>query len=109
MIDETMRLVRFEDMIGPVQAIGNDHVRYTIARSKAQLKQDLFVLATLNFKRNGYFVEFGATSGVDISNTCLLEFDFGWRGILAEQQPSGTRFCSTTEMPISKNASYGRS
>ena len=52
--------------------------------SKSQLKQDLFVLSELGFKRNGYFVEFGATNGVDLSNTYLLEKKFGWFGIVAE-------------------------
>ncbi len=51
---------------------------------KSQLGQDLFVLYTLRWKRGGYFVEFGATNGVDLSNTYLLEKDFGWTGILAE-------------------------
>jgi FkbM family methyltransferase len=55
-----------------------------IPRSKAQLRQDLFVLSELNFKNNGYFIEFGATNGIDLSNTFLLEKEFGWRGILAE-------------------------
>ncbi len=58
-------------------------VRY-LKTSKAQGRQDLFVLQHLNFKSNGYFVEFGATNGVDISNTHLLEKEFGWKGILAE-------------------------
>jgi FkbM family methyltransferase len=53
-------------------------------KSKSQLGQDMFVLAELGFKRNGYFVEFGATNGVDLSNSYLLEKDFGWTGILAE-------------------------
>lgn len=53
-------------------------------KSKAQLKQDLFVLAVLGFKPHGFFVEFGATNGVDLSNSWLLEKEFGWRGILAE-------------------------
>lgn len=52
--------------------------------SKAQLKQDIFVLSELKFKRNGYFVEFGATNGVHFSNTHLLEKEFGWTGILCE-------------------------
>ncbi|MBT8545251.1 hypothetical protein G6732_00025 [Polynucleobacter paneuropaeus] len=52
--------------------------------SKSQIKQDLFVLLETNFKRNGYFVEFGATNGRDLSNTYLLEKEFNWRGILAE-------------------------
>jgi FkbM family methyltransferase len=53
-------------------------------KSKAQLKQDMFVLSELDYKRDGYFVEFGATNGVDFSNTYLLETEMGWRGILAE-------------------------
>jgi len=53
-------------------------------KSKSQLRQDLFVLHHLGFKRNGFFVEFGASNGVDLSNTYLMERDFGWDGILAE-------------------------
>ena len=52
--------------------------------SKSQLRQDLFVLSEMSFKRNGFFVEFGATNGIDLSNTHLLEAKFGWNGILAE-------------------------
>jgi hypothetical protein len=55
-----------------------------LSQSRSQIRQDLFVLATLGFKRDGYFVEFGATDGVELSNTHLLEKGFGWRGILAE-------------------------
>lgn len=51
---------------------------------KSQIGQDLFVLYSLIWKRGGYFVEFGATNGIDLSNTYLLEKDFGWTGILAE-------------------------
>jgi FkbM family methyltransferase len=52
--------------------------------AKAQLRQDLFVLAQLDLRRGGTFVEFGATDGVDGNNTHLLEQHFGWTGILAE-------------------------
>ncbi len=58
-----------------------------VAQSHAQLLQDLFVLYRTGFKRNGYFVEFGATDGVTLSNTCLLERGYGWSGILAEPFP----------------------
>ena len=53
-------------------------------RSNAQLFQDLFVLYKCDQKRDGYFVEFGAADGVHLSNTCLLERDYGWTGIVAE-------------------------
>jgi len=52
--------------------------------SKAQLHQDLLVLFALAEKRGGYFVEVGASDGVELSNTYLLETAYGWRGILAE-------------------------
>ena len=41
-------------------------------------------MGKLGFKRNGFFIEFGASNGVDHSNTYLLEKRFNWRGILAE-------------------------
>ena len=55
-----------------------------VPHSKSQIWQDLFVLSETDFKQGGYFVEFGATNGVDLSNTHILEKRFGWRGILAE-------------------------
>ncbi|HQV51516.1 MAG: FkbM family methyltransferase [Flavobacteriales bacterium] len=55
-----------------------------IKSSRSQILQDIFVLHALNFQREGYFVEFGATDGKEKSNTHLLEKEFGWTGILAE-------------------------
>lgn len=58
-----------------------------VHRSKAQIYQDLWVLYMLKEKRNGYFVEFGACDGELLSNTALLEQEYGWTGILAEPNP----------------------
>jgi FkbM family methyltransferase len=55
-----------------------------LGRSHAQLFQDLLVVFLLKGKRNGFFVEFGATNGRDLSNTLILERDLQWKGILAE-------------------------
>jgi len=54
------------------------------ARSRAQLFQDLLVVFLLKGKRNGFFVDVGATNGLDLNNTAILERDFQWKGILAE-------------------------
>ena len=55
-------------------------------RSKSQLAQDLFVIGATASDPTWprYFVEFGATDGVRLSNTHLLEKHLGWHGILAE-------------------------
>ena len=53
-------------------------------KSKSQIKQDLFVLEKTNYKREGFFVEFGATNGITGSNSYLLEKEFNWKGILSE-------------------------
>jgi FkbM family methyltransferase len=52
--------------------------------SKAQLGQDLFAAAFTHTNSPKYFVEFGATDGMRLSNTWLLEKKLGWNGILAE-------------------------
>jgi len=55
--------------------------------STSQLFQDLFVLFIHNEKTNGTFLEFGATDGVELSNSFMLEEKFGWTGVLAEPSP----------------------
>jgi FkbM family methyltransferase len=56
--------------------------------SKSQIFQDLFVQYELGEKSGGFFVEFGATNGLDLSNTHMLEKRYGWNGILAEPAKS---------------------
>jgi FkbM family methyltransferase len=55
-----------------------------LLKSRSQQLQDLFVLSELGAKHGGFFVEFGAADGREISNSWMLEQDLGWRGILAE-------------------------
>ncbi|RDV26573.1 FkbM family methyltransferase [Alteromonas aestuariivivens] len=55
--------------------------------SPSQLGQDLWVLEKHKFKRDGFFIEFGATDGILLSNTYVLEKYFGWAGLCAEPNP----------------------
>ncbi len=72
-------LTDFQNNLGFLDFIKEEHLH-----SASQLNQDLMVLHVLNKKKNGFFVEFGATDGKDKSNTYLLEKEFGWTGILCE-------------------------
>jgi FkbM family methyltransferase len=66
------------------------YYRYMLSNyklSKSQLYQDLFVLFNFNEKKNGTFLEFGATDGIEFSNSFVLENKFNWYGVLAEPSP----------------------
>jgi FkbM family methyltransferase len=72
------------DLISVIKDESRSEFVKNIKLSKSQLAQDLFVLSELNFKKKGFFVEFGATNGINLSNTYLLEKKYKWNGILAE-------------------------
>ena len=46
--------------------------------------QDLFVLEILGWMRGGYFLDSGASNGIQGSNTWLLESSFAWKGVCVE-------------------------
>jgi FkbM family methyltransferase len=58
--------------------------------SSSQLQQDLialYIASKTSKKTTGFFVEFGATDGITLSNSYLLERR-NWKGILAEPDQS---------------------
>lgn len=59
-----------------------------VPKSRSQVRQDLFAISELDFKKKGFFVEIGAQDGISGSNTYMLETEFDWNGIVVE--PSRT-------------------
>lgn len=53
----------------------------TDIRSFAQLDQDRLVLAYLNQKKDGKFLDIGCGTPILNSSTALLEKEFGWSGV----------------------------
>jgi len=56
--------------------------------SQPGLEQDKAVIEFYKFKKNGFFVDIGANDGVEFSNTCMLEYDYGWTGVCLEPLPT---------------------
>ena len=55
---------------------------------KSQIGQDKWVESILGKKRDGFFIELGASDGVGYSNTFYFEKTLGWKGIAIEPNPS---------------------
>jgi FkbM family methyltransferase len=55
--------------------------------STSQLGQDLNVLKFYKHKKEGFFVEIGASDGINLSNTYILEKTYNWKGICVEPIP----------------------
>ncbi len=54
---------------------------------KSQLLQDAFAAFIVGDLFDRTFLEFGATDGISLSNSYMLENNFRWTGILAEPSP----------------------
>jgi FkbM family methyltransferase len=66
-----------------------DFIMENFSKSNSQLQQDLVAAFLLKncldtWKPSRFFIEFGATNGISLSNTNFLEKNQGWSGILAE-------------------------
>ena len=59
-----------------------------VQRSSGEFFQDVWALWEAGGKREGFFVEFGAASGKEKSNTYFLETGMDWKGIVAEPNPN---------------------
>lgn len=79
-LDDIRFAIEFGHLVGP-------SLPELMRKSKSQINQDIFALYELNFLKNGFFVDFGATDGITLSNTYLLEKEYGFNGILAEPNP----------------------
>ncbi len=51
---------------------------------KGQLGQDKWVIQMFGKRKRGYFLDIGASDGININNTYVLEHRFGWSGICFE-------------------------
>ena len=54
---------------------------------KSQLFQDAFAAFIVSDLFDRTFLEFGATDGINLSNSYMLENSLGWMGVLAEPSP----------------------
>ena len=54
---------------------------------KSQLYQDMFASFVIEDKFDKTFLEFGATNGVNLSNSYTLEKYLNWKGVLSEPSP----------------------
>ncbi len=57
-------------------------------KSTNQSNQENFVLYYTKFKREGFYLEIGASDGVSINNTFVLEQSLKWKGVGIELEPS---------------------
>jgi FkbM family methyltransferase len=68
----------------------------------SQINQDIAIVDFYKGKENGFFVDIGASDGIAISNTYLLEQKYNWKGICVEPVPNSfsqlvknrTAYCS---------------
>ena len=109
----SQRLLKKYNFIKYLDILENNRFKEIVniaEESKSENSQDIMVLDQLNFKKNGFFVEFGAGNGEQFSNTFLLEKKFNWKGILAEpckafhEEILSKRSCTVDQRAVSNKS-----
>ena len=60
-----------------------------MSKYKSQIGQDKYISEHIfNNKKNGFFIELGATDGIALSNTYYFEKELGWNGLVIEPNPN---------------------
>lgn len=65
---------------------------YSLTDSK-DIPIDQKLTEIFNYKKNGFYIELGANTGLNQSNTALLEWKYSWTGILIEPSKWGYKEC----------------
>lgn len=65
---------------------GEDKEIYSrlLVTSKSQCRQDLIIAMLSDWEQNGQVIEVGATDGIFLSNSFMLETELGWNSVLIE-------------------------
>lgn len=105
-----LRFARVPQFISLMNSNCTNIVNTNFSNLHSQILQDLFVLLATEEKKNGYFVEVGVGDGINLSNTYLFEKNFGWKGILAEPNPSfHAKIAAQRTSILDRRAVYSRS
>ena len=80
---------RKEKLISPIRYFLSRYLNFDFSLFGIQTE----IIRLFSEKKNGVFLELGAADGIRQSNTSLLEYKYGWRGVLIEPQPEAFRLC----------------
>jgi hypothetical protein len=92
-VDNNLNIIGYPNTISRYDISIRDTIRFqfnnlnSIETNYSQTYQDMFVLAMLNGKKNGTYLEIGSAEPFYNNNTALLETKFDWQGISIEINP----------------------
>ncbi len=81
-----------------------------VGHSHSQFCQDLLAMLVSDGKQGGFFVEVGVGDGLYLSNSAMLEQQFGWKGVLCEPNRTFQQIIPQNRSAIlEKRAAFNRS